>query len=77
MADAKHSKHPHEPKSLMNPSEAETMQLLEEALRQYEDCINLANMPDYSEGSTVGEPIYSWDNPIGLVVAEKSHAILE
>ena len=53
------------------------MQLIEEAMRQYEDCINLANMPDYSEDSVVGEPIYSWDNPTGLVVAEKSHAILE
>lgn len=61
----------------MNPSEAETMQLLEEALQQYEDYINLADMPDYLEYSVVGEPIYSWDNPIGLVVAEKSHAVLE
>ena len=77
MSDGKHPRHPCEPRVQTNPSEAEAMQLIEEALRQYEDCINLANMPDYLEDSVVGEPIYSWDNPTGLVVAEKSHAILE
>ena len=76
MADAKHPNHPCEPGVQVNPSEAETIQLFEEALRQYEAYISLADLPDYLEDLAVGEPIYSWDNPIGLVMAEKSHVIL-
>ena len=73
MADAKPSKHPQESGSLTSLSEIETMQLLEEALRQYEAYIRLADMPAYPEDLPDEEPIYSWDNPIGLVILEKPH----
>ena len=46
---------------------------LETAMQRYEDAINIANMPDYLREDAVREPIYSWKNPIGLVIEEKSH----
>ena len=60
----------------IKPSEAEIMELLEKAAQQYEECIKLADLSDYPETSEVRQPRYSWDNPIGLVVTERSHANL-
>ena len=50
--------------------------LLEKAAQQYEECMKLADLSDYPETSEVRQPRYSWDNPIGLVVTERSHANL-
>ena len=51
------------------PSEAEVSQLLQEAVQQYEECMRLADLADISEMDKVNHPRYSWNNPIGLVVA--------
>ena len=53
----------------MRLSEIETMQALEDAMRLYEDSVSLADIPDYLEEAIVGEPIYSWENPMDLVWA--------
>lgn len=76
MPDVKHPRHL-DARTQIKPSEAEIMQALEDAMRLYEDSMSLADMPDYLEEATVGEPIYSWENPMGLVVAGKSHAVVE
>ena len=60
----------------IKPIEAEIMGLLEKAAQQYEECMKLADLSDYPETSEVRQPRYSWDNPIGLVVTERSHANL-
>lgn len=38
--------------------------------------MSIADMPDYLE-EAAGEPVYSWENPTGLVMAGRSHAIME
>ena len=58
----------------IRPSEAEIIQLLQKASQEYEKCITLADLSDYPEVAEVSYPGYSWNNPIGLVLTEKSHA---
>ena len=60
----------------IKPSEAEIMQALQEAAQQYEEYMRLADLYDYPEVPEVSHLRYSWDNPIGLVVMERSHADL-
>ena len=58
------------------PSEAEVVQLLQEAAQPYEECMRLADLADISAGDGISYPRYAWDNPIGLVVGEPSNAEL-
>ena len=60
----------------IKPSEAEILQTLQEAVQQHEEYMRLADLSDYTEVTEVFEPRYSWDNPIGLVVTERSYAKL-
>ncbi len=53
------------------PSEAEISELLQEAQRQDEECIRLADLADLSDRGEAAHPRYAWDNPIGLTVAGK------
>ena len=57
-------------------SEAEVSLLLQEAARQYEECIQIANLADLSEPPDVCFPKYTWDDPIGLVITDSSCAKL-
>ena len=57
-------------------SEAEIIQLFQKAAQEYEECMTLADSSDYPEVAEVSHPRYSWDNPMGLVVTERSHADL-
>lgn len=52
----------------VRPSEAEVLQLLQQTVQQYEECMRLADLADISETPKAITPRYSWDNPIGLVV---------
>ena len=54
------------------PTDAEVSQLLQEAAKQYEECMRIADLADISEGRDVSQPRYAWDNPIGLVVPKGS-----
>ena len=76
MADREHSKDSSGPDMKISPSEAEIIQLLQKAAQDYEECMTLADFPDYQEVPEANHPQYSWDNPIGLVVTERSHANL-
>ena len=58
------------------PSEVEVAQLLQEAERQYEECMRLADLADISETGEVSHPRYAWDNPLGLVVGGQTNAKL-
>ena len=60
----------------LRPSEAEVARLLQETVQQYEECMRLADLADISESAEVNQPRYAWDNPIGLVVMDRSHAEL-
>ncbi len=50
------------------PDEAEVFRLLQEAARQYEECVRLADLANISDMSEASQPRYAWDNPIGLVI---------
>ena len=52
----------------IRPSEAEVLQLLQQTVQQYEECMRLADLADISEPAKTIAPRYAWDNPIGLVV---------
>lgn len=54
----------------VRPSEAEILELVQDAAQQYEEYMKLADFASYSETSEVRYPSYSWANPIGLVVEE-------
>ena len=56
------------------PSEAEVIQLLQEAARQYEEYMRLADLADISAEDEIIYPRYAWDNPIGLIVERPSNA---
>ena len=49
-------------------SEAEVLELIQDATQQYEEYMKLADFASYSEAPEVSYPSYSWANPIGLVV---------
>lgn len=55
-------------------SEAEILQLIETSKQQYEECMRLADTPDYSEVPAAPPMDYSWNTPIGLVIREDSSA---
>ena len=52
----------------MKPSDAEAMRLLQEAVRQYEESMRIADFPDYLEEPEAFWPEYSRDTPMGLAV---------
>ena len=62
--------------ALHGPSEVEIIMLFEEAARQYEECMHLADLADLSEPDEVSHPKYAWDNPIGLVITGQASAEL-
>ena len=76
MARTERSKGGDAPGIRIRPSEAEIAQLLERAKQQYEECMRIGDIPDYSEVPEVSLSSYSWDNPIGLVVTEGKNALL-
>ena len=53
-------------------SEAEIMQLLQEAAQQYEEYMRLADLTGISaeDEDEVYCPKYDWDNPIGIGIKE-------
>ena len=57
-------------------SEVEIAQLLKETEQQYEECMRLADLADFSETGEVSHPRYAWDNPLGLVMDEQTNAKL-
>ncbi len=58
----------------IRPSEAEITQLLQDAARQYEEYMTLADLADIPEDAASGRPRYAWDNPIGPVLTGRSNA---
>ena len=50
-------------------SDAETFKLLEKANLQYEEYVKLRDTPDFTDEETEPRPVYSWKNPIGLVIS--------
>ena len=58
------------------PSEAEVVQLLKEAARQYEETLRVADAVHDVEDPNKYYPEYSWNNPIGLVLTEQTNADL-
>ncbi len=60
----------------IHPSETEISCLLQEAAQQYEECMRLADLADIADQGKLNRPRYSWDNPIGLVVMDRSDAKL-
>lgn len=58
------------------PSEAETLQLLQEATTLYEEYMRLADLASIPDVSEVKPQKYAWDNPIGLVVTRDADAEL-
>ncbi len=65
-----------DPQMRIRPSEAEVAQLFREATEQYEECMRIADLADISDQRESSQPRYAWDNPIGLVVTERSLAKL-
>ncbi len=72
MKNPKHRsmKHSDTPNPMKKLSDVEVMQLHEEALRQYEDLIQIAELPDYLENIEEIQPRYDWDAPIGLDIKQ-------
>lgn len=60
----------------IRPSEAEIVQLLQDSVQQYEECMLLADSSDILEDTELIPARYAWDNPIGLVVTSSSRAEL-
>jgi len=60
----------------MRLSETEGSRLLQDAARQYEEYMRLADLADISETSNRCQPRYAWDNPIGLVITRRTNARL-
>ena len=56
--------------------EEEIIQLLQKAVREYEEFITLANLSDYPEVAEVSHNRYTWDTPVGLVVTGQSNVKL-
>ncbi len=61
---------------VIRPSEAETLQILQEATALYEEYIRLADLASIPDISEVKPQKYAWDNPIGLVVTRGTDAEL-
>ena len=76
MSDAENLRDGRNPKVRIQPSETEVTQLIQDAAKQYEECMRLADLADISDQGDVNHPRYAWDNPIGLVVAGTSNAEL-
>ncbi len=51
-----------------NLSEADVFQLLEQANQQYDEYVRLTEIPDFTEQPETPQPLYSWANPIGIVI---------
>lgn len=58
------------------PGEGRTTQLLEEAAKQYEESLRVADAVFDEEDRNRHYPEYSWNNPMGLVLTEAPHANL-
>lgn len=58
------------------PTEAEIVDAIQKAARQYEEYMKLADLSDLHEVSEIYRPKYSWDNPIGLAVTRNPHGDL-
>lgn len=59
----------------LKPSDAEVIELLDQARRQYEEVMRLADLADLPDPVALApetQPAYSWDNPIGYVVTGSS-----
>ena len=76
MTDREHSKDLSQSDMQIRPSEDEIIQLLQKAAQEYEECIILTDLSDYPEVAESSHPEYSWDNPVGLVVTQRSHVDL-
>ena len=76
MTDTENSRDVHDSKVRIQPSETEVAQLIQEAAKQYEECMRLADLADLSDRGEISHPKYAWDNPIGLVVTGSSNAEL-
>ncbi len=64
-----------DPEARLKPSDAKVIELLDEARRQYEEVMrlaDLADLPDRRAAAPETRPAYSWDNPIGYVVTGSS-----
>ena len=51
-------------------SDSETLDILADAHGQFEEYLKLLEIPDFSDFSEEPQPVYSWDNPIGLVFTD-------
>ena len=51
-----------------NLSDAKIFDLLEQANQQYDEYVRLTEIPDFAEQPEEPQPLYSWANPIGLVI---------
>lgn len=64
-----------DPETRLKPSDTEVIELLDQARRQYEEVMrlaDLADLPDPTAAPPETQPAYSWDNPIGYVVTGRS-----
>ena len=52
------------------PSEAEIIQLIQEAARQYEEYLKVVDLTEKMDEPEPIKPKYSWSNPIGLVLTD-------
>jgi len=48
-------------------SDNETLDILTEAHKQYQEYLRLVEIPVFPEFPEEPQTVYSWDNPIGLV----------
>ena len=60
----------------ITPSEAEILRAVEKAAEQFNEYTRLAELASYQKVSEFNSPTYTWDNPIGLVVTERSNGNL-
>ncbi len=51
-------------------SDADVVQLLDKAAKQYEEYLSIVKVTDYPEPEEVFQPRYAWDNPMGLVITK-------
>lgn len=55
-------------------SEADIFQLLDQANQEYDEYVRLTEIPDFTEPPEETQPLYSWANPIGLVITSPDPA---
>ncbi len=70
MAGTEDARNSHRSPARTRPTEEEVTRLLQEAARQYEEYIRIANLADISDEEECFSPKYAWDNPLGFAVVE-------